>query len=495
MAGQAVVKTDNATAIVRMANPVAGQMFDHVFTRYPGEEWATFARFGWRDTPDGLVVTLAALDLPGPGELDPRVGHVAFQEPYTLRVALSAAEHPFALGVIHSHPDGFRTYASSVDDEMDSYYSGYFADFAPGRPYISLIFARRHGSVRGTGRMFWRGRWHQVRRFLTDHPRVDVDGVTSIELAQSRAQRIGRVQRLASAFGEEAADRLHEACVGVVGAGGTGSPAIEVLARAGVGKIISVDHDRFTGSNLERVHGSEDRDVDSEPAKVAIAKRHVTSINPNCTVVALRGRLPQPAIVDALVHADVVLGCTDQQHGRLALSDLVTRYLVPAFDVGVSLEGADGKVTGQVIQLVRFMPEDACALCRRMISSFRVSQELMSEGERRQRRDAAREARQRGENPNAYWHEEAQLNTVGYLTTAAGALAAGFVVGMVTGRFAAGFRRLQMNLSAEWFDVTDVDHSPRPECVCRSAMGSADQGAADAMITAPTHWPAVESVG
>ena len=54
----------------------------------------------------------------------------------------------------------------------------------------------------------------------------------------------------------------------------------------------------------------------------------------------MRGALPQGLAVDKLVEADVILGCTDQQHSRLALSDLVVRYLVPAIDCGVSLEEA-----------------------------------------------------------------------------------------------------------------------------------------------------------
>lgn len=494
MARQTIVIADGDDALVRLAKPAGEQMFNHIFVRYPRDEWATFARFGWRDTPNGLVVTLCALDFPRSQELDVGVGHVSLQEPYTLRVALSAEEHPFALGVIHSHPEGCHTQASPIDDRMDTYLSDYFSYFAPERPYISLIFAKRHGSLCGTGRIAWRGRWYRVHRFLTDDQHIVVDGTSPHEEPALRMQRMRRVQRLASAFGEEAADLLRHACVGVIGAGGTGSPAVEVLARAGVGRIISVDPDHFTSSNLERVHGSEDRDLDLNVSKVAIAKRHVRSINPSCTFVALRGRIPQPEVVDALVHTDIVLGCTDQQHSRLALSDMVTRYLVPAIDVGVALEGANGNVTGQVIQLLRFMPNDACALCRGIISPVRVSQELMSEEERRQRRDAARAARERGEEADAYWHDEAQLNTVGYLTTAAGALAAGFAIGMITGRFAAGFGRLQMNLSAKWFDVTDADHLPRPNCVCRSAMGTADQGQADATITPPAHWAAVEVI-
>ena len=473
-------------ALVRASGPDFSQLLELLFSRYPQWEWATFARFGWRDTPTGLVLTLAAIDPPSGDELDDTVGHVAIQEPYSLRIALGADTHPLAIGVIHSHPRDCHTSASSIDDDMDRYYASYFADFAPDRPYVSLIFAETDDGVHGTGRVHWRGQWHPVHRFPVNGTVVTVDGPSDRSRATAPMERVAR---LAAAFGQDAAARLQRATVAVVGAGGTGSPAIEVLARAGVGHIIAVDPDCFAESNLERLHGSVDQDIVDRPSKVAIAKRHVASINPKCKLTMLRGRLPQPQVVDALVHADAAIGCTDQQHSRLALSDLAIRYNVPVIDVGVALEGENGHVTGQIVQLIRMLPHDPCALCRKMIHPVRVSQELMSDEERRQRIAAAEQAEARGEKPDGYWLREAQLNTVGYITTAAGALAAGYAIGWIANRFEPPFTRLQMNLSAPFLDVTDADHSPRPDCPCRRIRGWADQSQAEAFITAPMHWP------
>jgi hypothetical protein len=204
--------------------------------------------------------------------------------------------------------------------------------------------------------------------------------------------------------------------------------------------------------------------------------------------------LPQAEVIDALVTADLALGCTDSQHSRLALSDLSLRYLVPAIDCGVMLEGQAGKVTGRIAQFVRFLPSDPCALCRKMITPERLTQELMPESEREARRRAAAAARLRGEGGEAYWFEEPQLNTVGYLTTAAGALAAGYAIGWLTGRFDPPFSRLQMNLVAPFLDVTNVDESARPFCACRRVRGWADQANVDALVTAPGHWPPVKTV-
>ena len=474
---------------VRLASPEFDELKAIVFRRYPRYEWATFARFGWRETPTGLVLTLAGNDTPQPGELNEAVGHVAIQEPYTLRVALGAEKHRLAVGVVHSHPREGIPQPSRVDDDMDRYYADYFQGFAPNRPYVSMILSEVENELAPSGRVFFKGRWLPVDRFVIErHPlRTWVGGARPSPAASTRE----RTQRLAAAFGDEAAGHLRRSTVAVIGAGGTGSAAIEVLARAGVGHLIVVDPDHLDESNLERVHGSTPADAKDAAPKALIAKRHVKSIDPTSDVRAFVGAIPQSAVVDAIVEADVLLGCTDQQHSRLALSDLAFRYLVPALDCGVMLEGQSGRVTGQIAQIVRFLAADPCALCREMVNPQQLQAELMSEGERRQRRDAAARALLAGRDPNPYWHEQRQLNTVGYQTTAVGALVAGFAIGWLTGRFDPPFERVQANLVAPFLDVTDVHTEANPACACRRARGHADQGAADALITAPSHWPEV----
>lgn len=462
-----------------------------IFRRYPDYEWATFARFGWRQTPSGLILTMAQLIPPAAGELDESVGHVAIREPYTLRVALDAEQHPLAPAVIHSHPRNCPPEASPIDDDMDAYYASYFETFAPNRPYISLILAEMGDVITLGGRAFWQGQWSQIRRVAVDgipvhawYGRSDGRDSTSLD----------RRQRLVAAFGIDSAQKLRRSTVAVIGVGGTGSAAVEVLARAGVGRLILVDPDRLDASNLERVHGSVPRDAVTNKAKVAVAREHVAAIDPQIQVEALLGSMPQEDVLDAVVGADALLGCTDQQHSRLALSDTARRYLIPALDCGVVLEGRGGVVSAQVIQCVRFLPDDPCPLCRRMIIPEQLAQELMEPEERKRRISAARTAMEQGQEGGAYWRDQPQLNTVGYLTTTAGALAAGYIIGWLTGRFTPPFTRLQMNLVAPFLDVTDVDDTPRSDCACRLGLGWADQGAAGALVTSPWHWPKTESL-
>lgn len=482
-----VARRDRAV-LLRLADPESAELLRLGFRRYPDYEWGTLALFGWRETNEGLILTLAELLPQQPGDLNEEVGNVAFMEPYTLRTALHAEKHRLAVGVIHSHPRECPPIASRIDDEMDTYFADYFSGFAPGRPYVSLIVSEIGGESVIDGRVFWRGRWSRVSRVASERAQVAHWGTLE---RRSPGERLSRTARLAATFGDAAAARIRASSVAVIGAGGTGSIAIEVLARAGVGRMVIVDPDSMEESNLERMHGSVPADAARSRPKVEVARDHVRAIDSKIRVDALVGALPQPEVVDAVVGCDVALGCTDKHHSRLALAELAYRYLLPAIDTGVAMEGAGGQVTGQCIQLVRFLCADPCATCSRMISFHKVTQELMPEAERAARQAAARAALDRNEDPNAYWRDEPQINTVGYVTSAAGSLAAGYAIGWLTGRFDPPFSRLQVNLSQPLLDTTDDREPAQSGCACRSLRGWADQGAHGAVISPPPHWPPV----
>ena len=126
------------------------------------------------------------------------------------------------------------------------------------------------------------------------------------------------------------------------------------------------------------------------------------------------------------MRCDLVLGCSDSQHARVLLSDLAKHYLVPSSDVGVRMEGDDGRVSAQLVELTQHSPDMPCALCDGRIDFASVARELMSVQEREERMVAADQALRRGENADQYWAGELpQLHTVGYLTTLVGSLARG----------------------------------------------------------------------
>ncbi|WP_312909130.1 SAMP-activating enzyme E1 [Natronosalvus caseinilyticus] len=119
--------------------------------------------------------------------------------------------------------------------------------------------------------------------------------------------------------GPEGQQRLLEGSVLIVGAGGLGSPAIQYLAAAGVGRLGIVDDDVVERSNLQRqiVHG----DDDVGRPKVDSAADYVAQLNPDVTVEKHEQRLTPANVADLVAHYDVVLDASDNFATRYLLND------------------------------------------------------------------------------------------------------------------------------------------------------------------------------
>jgi len=141
--------------------------------------------------------------------------------------------------------------------------------------------------------------------------------------------------------GEAGQQRLLEAKVLLLGAGGLGSPAALYLAAAGVGTLGIVDMDVVDASNLQRqiLHNMErigDRKVDS-------AKKTLTALNPDVNVVTYDVRFGADNILDIIDGYDVVVDGTDNFPTRYLLNDASLLKHVPV--VHGSIFRFEGQVT------------------------------------------------------------------------------------------------------------------------------------------------------
>jgi adenylyltransferase/sulfurtransferase len=111
--------------------------------------------------------------------------------------------------------------------------------------------------------------------------------------------------------------RLMNAKVLCVGAGGLGSPALMYLAAAGVGTLGIVEFDTVDESNLQRqiIHGQSD----IGKSKAISAKEKIAEINPNVNVVVHEVRLDTDNVMDIFSQYDLIVDGTD---------NFATRYLV-----------------------------------------------------------------------------------------------------------------------------------------------------------------------
>ena len=111
--------------------------------------------------------------------------------------------------------------------------------------------------------------------------------------------------------------RLMNAKVLCVGAGGLGSPALMYLAAAGVGTIGIVEFDTVDESNLQRqiIHGQSD----IGKSKAQSAKAKILEINPYVKVVTHEVRLDNSNVKEIFSQYDIIVDGTD---------NFATRYLV-----------------------------------------------------------------------------------------------------------------------------------------------------------------------
>jgi sulfur-carrier protein adenylyltransferase/sulfurtransferase len=141
--------------------------------------------------------------------------------------------------------------------------------------------------------------------------------------------------------GEAGQQKLLDAKVLLLGAGGLGSPAALYLAAAGVGTLGIVDMDVVDASNLQRqvLHNMDrvgDRKVDS-------AKKTLTALNPDVTVATYDVRLGADNILDVIDGYDVIVDGTDNFPTRYLVNDASLLKRIPV--VHGSIFRFDGQAT------------------------------------------------------------------------------------------------------------------------------------------------------
>jgi sulfur-carrier protein adenylyltransferase/sulfurtransferase len=135
--------------------------------------------------------------------------------------------------------------------------------------------------------------------------------------------------------------RLGASRVLVVGAGGLGSPALQYLAAAGVGRIGVVDDDTVDETNLQRQTIFAEADVGRKKA-VAAAER-IRAINSRVNVDAIPLRFDAGNARELVRLYDVVLDCTDRFPTRYLINDACFFERRP--DVYGSIFRFDGQVS------------------------------------------------------------------------------------------------------------------------------------------------------
>lgn len=178
--------------------------------------------------------------------------------------------------------------------------------------------------------------------------------------------------------GRQGQAQLRNSTVAIVGAGGGGSHVIQQLAYAGVGRLIVIDPDIYENSNRHRLISAELKDI-GRP-KVDIFHRLARRIGLGGRVQRVRAAIPDSEAIQAILEADVIVGCVDTLFTRADLQETASRYLIPYVDIGVTIRpvpdaaAGDPRVTvsGNVLS---FIPGSFCMWCSGFLTDEKLKQE------------------------------------------------------------------------------------------------------------------------
>ena len=167
-------------------------------------------------------------------------------------------------------------------------------------------------------------------------------------------EQIERYSRhiLLKGVGGKGQQKLLDAKVLIVGAGGLGSPVALYLAAAGVGTIGIVDADSVELSNLQRQIVHMTQDVDRP--KVISAKETLNELNPDVTVVPYRARVGEDNVLELISDYDFIVEGTD---------NFPTKFLVNDACVFADKPFSQGGILRFQGQTMTHLPGSACYRC------------------------------------------------------------------------------------------------------------------------------------
>jgi molybdopterin/thiamine biosynthesis adenylyltransferase len=160
----------------------------------------------------------------------------------------------------------------------------------------------------------------------------------------------------------EGQEKLLDAHVLIIGAGGLGSAVAPYLAAAGIGRITLVDHDVVELTNLQRQVMHTEQTIGT--SKVASGKKFLGQLNSSIKVDIVQERVTTNLLEKVLPTVDVVLDCTDNFKTRQLINAASVQHQIPLvsgsalrFDGQVSV--FDSRIKTSPCYACIFSPEEA----------------------------------------------------------------------------------------------------------------------------------------
>lgn len=157
-----------------------------------------------------------------------------------------------------------------------------------------------------------------------------------------------RLARQIALVGIDATERLVSASVLIAGVGGVGGHAAEAIARMGVGRIILVDNDTVSESNINRQAVAFCDTVGR--LKTEVMAERIKAINPDCEVISMPLFITKENAAELLLDsgADAVIDAIDNVSAKIALicsAKEQGKYIFSSMGTGNKVNSAGFRVT------------------------------------------------------------------------------------------------------------------------------------------------------
>ena len=167
-------------------------------------------------------------------------------------------------------------------------------------------------------------------------------------------------------IGKENLDKLKKSKIAVFGIGGVGSFVVEGLARAGIGKLILVDKDEISISNINRQIHATYETIGKD--KVEVMKQRVLSINPEIEVKVWKEFfMPECNLPIIEEDVDYIVDSIDTVSAKIALIELAKKMNIPI----ISAMGTGNKLDPTKFEITDIYKTTICPLAKVMRKELR----------------------------------------------------------------------------------------------------------------------------
>lgn len=172
---------------------------------------------------------------------------------------------------------------------------------------------------------------------------------------------INEFSRTELLIGQESIGKLKKSAVMVLGVGGVGSHCIEALARSGVGKLILVDNDVVSLTNINRQSIAYHSTIGQYKTKVM--QQRIQDICPDITVETYE-MFVLPDNIDTLFEEkpDYIVDAIDTVTAKLILVEKARQHHIPV----ISSMGTGNKLHGELFEITDISKTSVCPLCKVM---------------------------------------------------------------------------------------------------------------------------------